>query len=79
MAFHKRWDEMTDDEKLEVIDPVLDNIKSVLLNKDTLNCSISTFSDDEKPEIRDGSWKMVNVPYEATDTIEIKIKRIKMT
>lgn len=76
----KRWLDMTEKEKLEIINPLLDNIKSVLLSDNTTHCHIANYSEDEKPEIRNGAGELIhNLSYMATTTIEIKVNMIKKT
>ena len=77
MGIH-RWDKMTKDEKLEIINPVLENLKEIMISDKTRDCSITTYYDD-KPEIRNGVYELISIPYVATDTIEIKISRVKNT
>lgn len=75
----KSWNDMTEEEKLTIINPVLDNLKKFLLQKDIIDFTISRYSDEEQPEIKNGIGNKLHSRYVGTDVIEVRVSKFKNT
>lgn len=75
---NKKWVEMTDEEKLKTIDPLLDNLKAKILSDKSLNFSCSA-DFGEIPDIRNGVGQRVKYYHPVTDIFTFNITRIRNT
>lgn len=77
MIINKKWEEMTVEERLEVVDPILNHLKDILLSDKSLSFSFN--ANYETPEIRNGIGERVKIPYIATDEFIFEVARMKNT
>lgn len=74
---YKDWDSLTEEEKFEFINPVLDLIKNFLLKNDIIDFTVSHYSDDEQPEIKGGIGNKLHSRYVGIDVIEVRVSKFK--
>lgn len=77
MIINKKWEEMTHEERLKVVDPILNHLKDILLSDKSLSFSFA--ANYETPEIRNGIGERVKIPYATTDEFIFEITRMKST
>jgi hypothetical protein len=72
----REWKVMSEEEKLKIINPFLDNLKNILLHESVHDCLVE-FERDELPEIINGLGTRFFIPVLAEETIRIRLSRVR--